>query len=146
MPAKDNEVQDKDHGWRAIQLRLLDADGMETKVGWLTGRPRYPKSRGGTAVAKVAGIQVAVRHLGEAFDRVESKIDARLVKAAQDALDGKRSRHALAQAAQILQRAFQDLIEERGLVKKGILRENIRFIVTERTGGRGRPRRIAGDL
>ncbi len=145
MAAPDNEVVDTDHGLKTIQQRLLDADGMEVKVGWLTGKARYSKKRGGTAVAGVAGIHMA-RFLGAAWDRVESKIDARLAQAAADATAGRPSRDALIEAAQILQDEFRKLVKRRRLFKEGHLHDNIRFRVTERLGGKGRPRIIAGDL
>lgn len=145
-------VKDVDIGFREKIRRLAAADGLEIRAGWLSGRPKYPKRRGGTAVAKVAGVQFGWATLSQVWDANEAELDM-MIKSAENQIVkfGADSRREIKQIGKFLIRTIKARVRSMGLVDEEILIGDVKAALYARmlpAGGRktktgwGRPKLI----
>jgi hypothetical protein len=120
------DVEDKDRGWIALQRHLVDADGMNTRAGILSGVPKYPKSKGKVAVAKVAGVYGVHRMIGKVWSANRAAIDAAIDKAIAKVYQGVPPEVALVPVATLLRDLFRTEVKAKKLVDTGRLVEAIR--------------------
>jgi hypothetical protein len=66
------EVIDRDRGFKKAISSFMAADGVEVRVG-ITGKFRYPKKRGKTQVAKVAGVHKIFDAWSKVFENFASR-------------------------------------------------------------------------
>lgn len=120
-------VQDKDLGFREKLTRLLEADGLEIRAGWLSGRPKYQKDRGGTAVAKVAGVQFGFAALGNVWDQNERRLDSLMGSAEKLIVDqGKNAQNEITKIGIWLAKKIKARVQSMKLVDQGVLISEIR--------------------
>lgn len=121
-------------GFRAKINRLLEADGLEIRAGWLSGRPKYVKKRGGTAVAKVAGVQFGFAALSQTWDQNEARLDALMGAAEKLIVDkGNDAKNEITKIGIWLAKKIAARVREAELVDEGILIGAIRVGLFART-------------
>jgi hypothetical protein len=120
------DVVDKDRGWIALQRNLVDADGMNTRAGILSGVPKYPKSKGKVAVAKVAGVYGVHRMIAKVWSANASEINAAIEKAVDKVNQGVKPEVALLPVATLIRDLFRTEVRKKDLVDTGRLVEAIR--------------------
>ena len=134
-----SDVVDRDLGQRAIFARLAEADGLQVRVGVLSGVPKYPKDRGGTAVAKVAAVHGLVGAFGDAFDKLSSERQQAIVAAHAAIVRGVDPAKALERVSDLHRDAYRREVRARGLVATGKLLSTVVGAVFDGS------KRVAGD-
>jgi hypothetical protein len=139
-------VKDDDLGFRKQLGRLLEADGLEIRAGWLTGRHKYDEDRGGTAIAKVAGVQFGFSTLGEIWDQNERRLDSLMGAAEKLIVDnGANANNEILKIGLWLAGKIADRVRAVGLVDEGVMIGNIRVGLYARSSsgtGFGRPKLV----
>lgn len=142
-------VQDKDLGFREKINRINSADGLEIRAGWLTGRPKYTVKRGGTAVAKVAGVQFGFVTLGKLWDQHERQLDRMIALAERAIVDkNKDAQREITKIGIWQAKKIKARVRKKGLVDEGVLIGEIkvglyaRAASTKTRTGFGRPRLV----
>lgn len=127
-----SEIVDKDLGWRAIQKVMLKADGLEIRAGWLTGKPKYPKERGGASIALVSAVQFGFEALSEVWDQNEARLDGIISAATKLAMTGKDPTGRLEKIGVLLARAVKQEVRNLGLIDRGLLIGDVKAALYER--------------
>lgn len=130
-------IQDIDQGYAGIMARLAQADGLEARIGILSGTPKYPKSK--VQVAKVGGVHHISRTFNDVFDTT-AKERARDIEVAHAAIiNGTTATDALLRVAMRLRDDYRHAVAARGLIKTGRLKATVRAAIFD-----GR-KHVAGD-
>jgi hypothetical protein len=137
------DVIDRDLGEKAILRRIIEAEGMQVRVGYLSGAPKYPKTRkgggGGTAVARVAAVHGLVKTFGDVWDRKQSDINREIELAHGRVIGGMSAAQALLPVGEMLRDAMRDE------VYKEVKKESGRLLAAVRTAVFDGSKRVAGD-
>lgn len=150
MARKVPGVEDIDQGFTDRMMRIISLGKSEVRVGWTSGRPKHPK--GGTPIAKVAGVIYGTRRMKKLVDSNSGKIDDMTRDLFAEVRNGTMGpARALLQLGQMIERELIRDIRQgvfgRPIQKHtGALLEEIKTIALIKTGGRGRPRRIVRKL
>jgi len=128
--AKDRDVEDRDLGYKALTARLVAADGMQGRAGYLSGRPKYPK--GGTAVAKVAGVHGMLKAMQQIVHGMSGQLKEAMDAAAAAIMDGTPPEQALLVPAQMIRDAMRDHVEDNFQRHTGLLKAHAKAAVFER--------------
>jgi hypothetical protein len=133
------DVTDTDRGMKGLQARLVDAHGMQGRVGIHSGKPRYPQ-HGRTQVARVAGVHHVERILGSELDAMNAQINAAIAHINDMVVAGMRPEQAILEAIEPYRDAIRARIRAE-LHVSGLLERNIGAAVYQ-GGGR---KWLAGD-
>ena len=115
---------------------ILDAEELEGLIGVLSGKPRYPERRGGTAVAKVGAVlEAKTGFFSMAIDVHQAAIDRMLGEMFGALLKGGDPKKELRKITKEIQEFVRDQIMRHGLFKEGTLHDTIKQSVRK---GRGR--------
>lgn len=138
------DVVDRDLGYKAALVRLIEAEGMQVRAGILSAVPKYPKHRpgkggGGTQVAKVAAVHGMVKAFGDAFDRKQGEINGALEQAHARIIGGQTAAQALVAVGELLRDEMRGEVEKAGLEDTGRLKATVRSAVFDGS------KRVAGD-
>ncbi len=138
-------VTDRDMGMDKKLDLLFEADGLLVRAGWLSGAPRYPEERGGTAIAKVAGVQFAT-HMSRVWDRDEARLDGMIGAAERAIYAGASAKGKIGEIARDMAQRLAAEVHAVGLIEDGYLIDQIKAgLYAMRTSaksksGFGRPR------
>ena len=137
-------IIDRDLGEKAILRRLIEAEGMEVRVGYLKGSPvRYPRTKGqkvkGSEVAKVAAVHGLIKMVADVWDAKQGELNAAIERAHRRVIGGVQAEHALVEVGNLLRDAMRDRVYENVKERSGRLRAALR--ATAFDGGK----RVAGD-
>ena len=87
--AKRAHVEDKKTRWKGITHAVAAADGLELRIGLMNWKLRYPKKRGRTEIAKVAGILQIYPAISGGYDKQRATIDTAFARVHAHLLAGK---------------------------------------------------------
>jgi hypothetical protein len=139
--AKD--VIDRDRGYKAALARLLDAEGLQVRIGILSAVPRYPKAgsgKKGQQVAKVAAVHGMVKAFADIWDKTEGRRNEAINAAHFAILSGQSPAMALVRVGELHRDAMRREVDRRKLIATGRLRATIRSAVFDGS------KRVAGDV
>lgn len=125
--AQDSHVRDKDTGYRKALASLARAEGLTVRIGWLSGAPKYSKARGGTAIARVAGVMYGLASLVKVWDKGRSKFDADVNAMHRALLKGGNPETEAERMGERLADEIKKEVEDFPLVNKGVLKGEIKY-------------------
>jgi len=124
------DVKDVDRGWGALQSAIAEADGLTVRAGILSGVPKYPKKRGKTPIAKVAGVHGVHKLITQIFERSSKERWRRMREAAESVMRGADPEAALLAVGDWMRDSYRDMVYRQGLISdekdRGRLIESIR--------------------
>lgn len=137
-------VIDRDLGEKSILRRLIQAEGMEVRVGYLKGSPvRYPRTKGqkvkGSEVAKVAAVHGLIKMVADVWDAKQGDLNRAIERAHARVIGGMAAKDALVEVGNLLRDAMRDKVYEKVEERTGRLREALRATVFDGN------KRVAGD-
>jgi hypothetical protein len=136
-------VIDRDLGEKAILRRLVDAEDMQVRVGYLSGVPRYPKKRkrggGKTPIARVAAVHGLIKITADVWDQKQREVMAEIERAHGRIIAGSTAAQALVPVGEVLRDAIRDQVYTNVSEDTGRLRAGVRSAVFDGA------KRVAGD-
>jgi uncharacterized protein YbaA (DUF1428 family) len=111
---------------------VADADGVEARMGYLSGVPKYPRKRGKTQVAKVAGVHGlggASGLISKVWDATEPERARRKARAIDRIMKGADAETEMLNVAEWQRDQYRDAIRSKGLEDTGRLIEGVRAAI-----------------